>query len=68
MTWALSAITIAAMWLAGNHHPAAWWLSLGNQFLWLAFIIHERHWGLLPMNAAMFVVSTRNLLKWRMAP
>ena len=64
MTWLLSAITVTVMWLAGNKNPLAWKLSLANQCLWLAWIIHERHWGLLPMNLAMFIVASRNIAAW----
>ena len=64
MTWVLSAITISVMWLAGSKRWEAWLLSLFNQVLWFAWIAHERHWGLLPMNLAMFAIAGRNLWKW----
>lgn len=73
MTWVLSAITITIIWLAGNNSVWAWRISLVNQCLWLAWIVHSKNWGLLPMNVAMFVVAgrklrarrRRNLRRWR---
>lgn len=65
MTWVLSALTITVMWLAGSKRRAAWSISLVNQCLWLGWILHEKHWGLLPMNAAMFVIAGRNWWLWR---
>jgi hypothetical protein len=65
VTWVLSALTITAMWLAGSKRRLAWKVSLVNQCLWLAWIVAERQWGLLPMNVAMFVIAGRNLYLWR---
>ena len=65
MTWVLSVLTIAVMWLAGSKRIEAWWISLGNQCLWLAWIVKSGNWGLLPMNLCMFVVAIRNLRAWR---
>lgn len=64
LPWLLSAITIYMTLLAGNKHPRAWLVGLCNQALWLVFIVHTEHWGLLPMNAALWVVYARNHLKW----
>lgn len=64
LSWVLSAITITVMWLAGNKSVWAWRLSLLNQGLWLWYIIGTQSWGLLPMNAAMWFVSARNLFRW----
>lgn len=61
----MSAITIATMWLAGSRWRWTWALSLGNQALWLIWIIATRNWGFLPMNACMWIVSVRNHLKWQ---
>jgi len=64
LPWLLSAMTITAMWLAGNKHRAAWHLSLVNQMLWSVWIVATSQWGLLPMNVAMYIVAGRNLWKW----
>jgi hypothetical protein len=37
---------------------------LGNQALWLVFIVATGTWGLLPMNLALWIVYGRNHLKW----
>lgn len=65
LPWLLSAITIWMFLLAGNKKPYAWLVGLGNQFLWLLWIVASASWGLLPMNLALWVVYGRNYLKWK---
>ncbi len=64
LPWLLSAITIWMTVLAGNKHPQAWLVGLGNQALWLVWIILAGAWGLIPMNIALWIVYVRNHLKW----
>jgi hypothetical protein len=65
LPWLLSAVTIWMTLLAGNKHPQAWLVGLGNQLLWLVWICVVGAWGLLPMNIALWVVYGRNHLKWK---
>lgn len=60
----LSAITIYMFVLAGNKSKHAWLVGLGNQALWLTWIIISSTWGLLPMNLALWFVYARNHFKW----
>lgn len=62
---ALSANTIAVMWLAGNKSALGWALGLIGQALWLVFIVVFEAWGLLPLSVALTVVYGRNLRRWR---
>jgi len=64
----ISVSTIAAMWLLGQKSRRGWFVHLSNQVLWLAFIILTQSWGLLPLNAAMWVVSYRGWRKWNPEP
>ena len=64
LPWLLSAITIYMTILAGNKARWAWAIGLGNQALWLVWIIASSAWGLLPMNAALWIVYARNHMKW----
>jgi len=64
LPFVLSAVTIWMTLLAGNKHRHAWAVGLGNQALWLVWIITSSAWGLLPMNAALWAVYARNHLKW----
>lgn len=65
LPYLLSAITIYQFLLAGNKKKNAWLIALGNQFLWLVWIILTASWGLIPMNLALWVVYTRNYIKWK---
>ena len=65
LPWVLSAVTIYMTVLAGNKHRWAWAVGLGNQALWLVWIIASAAWGLLPMNLALWAVYARNHMKWR---
>jgi len=67
LPWLLSAITIWMTLLAGNLHRNAWLVGLGNQLLWLIWIVLVGAWGLLPMNLALWVVYGRNHMKWSRA-
>ncbi len=67
LPWLLSAITIYAMFLAGEKRRNTWLIGLANQGLWLVWIIAAEAWGLIPMNLALWVVYARNHLKWRAA-
>ena len=64
LPWVLSAITIWMTVQAGNKHRLAWAVGLGNQALWLGWIVASASWGLLPMNLALWIVYGRNHLKW----
>jgi hypothetical protein len=64
LPYILSAITIYTMFLAGGKSKHTWLVGLANQLLWLIWIIAIQAWGLLPMNIALWIVYTRNHLKW----
>lgn len=64
LPWLLSAITIWMTLLAGNKHQKAWLVGLGNQLLWLVWIVSVGSWGLLPMNFALWIVYARNHWEW----
>lgn len=64
LPYLLSAITIYMTVLAGNKTRWAWLIGLANQALWLVWIIATAAWGLLPMNIALWIVYTRNHMKW----
>lgn len=64
LPWLLSAITIWMTVMAGNKHKSAWAVGLFNQALWLVWILASQSYGLLPMNVALWIVYTRNHIKW----
>lgn len=65
LPWLLSAITIYTMFLAGDRKRYTWLIGLGNQALWLIWIVSAEAWGLVPMNIALWIVYARNHLKWQ---
>lgn len=65
LPWVLSANTIYFTLLAGNKKRGAWLLALAGQLLWLVWIITSQSWGLLPMNIGMWIVYSRNYIKWK---
>lgn len=67
LPWLLSAVTIWMTLLAGNKHRWAWAVGLGNQGLWLGWILASASWGLIPMNIALWAVYARNHVKWSRA-
>jgi hypothetical protein len=67
LPWLLSAITIYMTILAGNKSRNAWLYGLVNQALWLLWILTTGAYGLLPMNAALWLLYGRNHLKWSRA-
>lgn len=60
----LSAITVWMTLMAGNLHRSAWLVGLANQALWLVWIVAAGAWGLIPLNIVLWVVYSRNHLKW----
>lgn len=68
LPWLLSVITVVQVMMAGNKYKNAWLVSLGNQALWLLWIITSGIYGLLLMNVTLSFVSIRNHLLWRRRP
>lgn len=64
MPWFMSAITLWMTHLQGRKSWKAWAFGLVNQLLWLAFAISTQTWGLLPLNAGLWILYVRNLRKW----
>lgn len=67
LPYVMSAVTLTAIYAAGDKRPWAWLLSLGNQGLWVAWIAltWPQAQGLLPMVCCLTVLYARNYRKWR---
>lgn len=65
LPWLLSGLSIVGAWLAGSLHRWTWLLGLFNQALWLVWILYVQEWGFLPLNIWLWVIYTRNHLKWK---
>lgn len=63
--FATSLVTLWGMYEAGSKRSRGWLIGLCNQALWFVFIVAFGAWGLLPLNVALVVVYSRNLISWR---
>lgn len=64
LPYVISVANIGVTILQGNKHRQAWLASMGMQALWLTWIISTRNWGFLPLNAAFWIISIRNHIRW----
>lgn len=65
LPWATSFGTLLGMWLIGQKRSSGWAVGLLNQVVWVAFAVVYGAWGLLPLSAALTVIYTRALTRWR---
>ncbi len=65
MPYLLSLVSVVQIYLTGNLYRNTWLVGLGNQALWLVWILTSESYGFLPMNIALWVSFTRNHLKWK---
>lgn len=64
-SWALAAVGITGLWLAGRNNKLGWAIGLFAQTLWLAYGITTRQWGFIATAFAYGFVYGRNWLRWR---
>lgn len=62
--WVVGLTTVICVELMIRRKWYAWLASIGNQFIWLTFIITKEQYGLLPLNIIMFIQYTRGLITW----
>jgi hypothetical protein len=60
----LSIVTIASMYLVSEGKPVGWLVAFIGQFLWMAYVIRRRAWGLAPLTIFMTLVYLNGLMKW----
>ncbi len=60
--WVVGFTTLLSVELMIRRKWYAWLAALGNQFVWLTYIIVASQYGLLPLNIILFVQNTRGLL------
>jgi nicotinamide riboside transporter PnuC len=64
-SWALAAVGITGIWLAGRNNKLGWAIGLAAQVLWLAYAIATRQWGFIATALAYGAIYGRNWWKWR---
>jgi hypothetical protein len=60
-----SLLTIGSTLAYGDKRLAGPLLGLASQIPWWTIMLVDDLWGLLPVNAVMLWLHTRNFLKWR---
>jgi hypothetical protein len=63
----ISCLSITIMYLIGEKRRYSFLVGLGNQALWLSWLIYIGTWGMLPTVAAMVFMYVRNYQKWTTA-
>ncbi len=64
-SWALTAVGVLGIYLAGKKNKAGWAVGIGAQGLWLVYAITTRQWGFVVSVAVYGSVYCRNWLAWR---
>ena len=59
-SWALSAIGITGLWLAGSRRHWGWLVNAGSQVVWATYAVVTDQWGFIPACIAYSVVYIRN--------
>lgn len=64
-SWALTAIGVTGLFLAGRKVWWAWLIGLGAQVFWIAYAVASRQWGFIVSALAYGSVYLRNARRWR---
>lgn len=64
-SWALTAVGVFGLYLAGRRSPWGWAVGIAAQTLWLAYAINTRQWGFLVSCFAYGAVYIRNFRRWQ---
>ena len=64
-SWALTAVGLVGLYLAGRRSLYGWAVGVGAQLLWLAYAVASRQWGFIVSSLAYAAVYARNFLRWR---
>lgn len=63
-SYLLTAVGVFGLWLSGRKDGRGWLVSLGAQFLWLAYAITTQQWGFLVSCFAYGWVYAKNARAW----
>lgn len=64
-SWALAAIGVTGLYLAGKRLAAGWAVGLAAQALWIAYGLATGQLGFVASAAAYAAVNIKNLVSWR---
>lgn len=67
-SWALTAVGVFGLYLAGRKSPWGWAVGIGAQLLWFAYAVSTQQWGFVASCLAYGTVYVRNFRVWRKPP
>ena len=63
-SYALGALGIVGIWLAGRKSAWGWAIGVGAQFLWLAYALITHQYGFIVTALAYGAIYAKNWLAW----
>lgn len=63
-SYALGAVGVFGLWLAGRKDPRGWMVGVGAQVLWLVYAVATQQWGFIVTALAYAWVYANNALRW----
>ncbi|MEU8279800.1 hypothetical protein AB0C08_36415 [Microbispora bryophytorum] len=67
-SWALTAVGVTGLLLAGQRRALGWAIGLSAQALWIAYALATTQYGFLVSAVVYGGVYARNYLAWRREP
>lgn len=63
-SWALTAVGVFGLYLAGRRNPFGWFVGLCAQVLWVGYAIDTHQWGFIVSALSYGTVYAVNLRSW----
>lgn len=65
LSYVISFTSAIMLWLMGNKTRWGPIVGIGNQILWVVYVLLTSQWGLLPGVVMYLFIHVRNLYKWQ---
>lgn len=65
ISWALGALGVTGLWIAGRKQWWGWVLNVVNEGLWIYYALLTEQYGFILMALAYAFVYARNAVQWR---
>lgn len=64
-SWFAGGVSITGLWISGHSPRLGWVYGIASQTVWVTYGLATHQHGLLALSAAMVLVYSRNLHRWR---